>query len=64
MIFVLLLFNSNSYLFLDPLPDDASHLITVELDDRLSNLDLGEGSEMSSSNLRQHILFAISKNLI
>lgn len=47
--------DSKSYLFLNPLPDDAGHLITIKLNDGLSNLDLGEGSEMSLSNLGQHL---------
>jgi hypothetical protein len=28
-------------LLLDELPDDAGHLVAVELDDRVGNLDLG-----------------------
>ena len=31
-----------SYLFLDPLPDNAGHLITIEFDDGVGNLNLGE----------------------
>ena len=51
-----LTFKASSYLFLDPLPDNAGHLITVELDDGVGNLDLLEcGGETSlGHNFRQH----------
>ncbi len=34
-----------TYSLLDPFPDDAGHLVTVELDDGVGDLDLGEASE-------------------
>ena len=36
-----------TYSLLDPFPDDAGHLVTVELDDGVGNLDLLEGGEVS-----------------
>ena len=49
-------FKAPPYLFLDPLPDNAGHLITIEFDDGVGNLDLLEcGSETSlGHNFRQH----------
>ena len=34
-----------TYLFLDPFPDDAGHLVSVELDYRVCDLYLSEGGE-------------------
>ena len=47
---------------LDPLPDDAGHLITVNIDDRVSNLDLAEGGgEVSlGSELGEHFSFVFN----
>jgi len=46
-----------TYLFLDPLPDDAGHLISVELDNGLSNLNLAECRESTLRyNFGQHLL--------
>jgi hypothetical protein len=46
-----------TYLFLDPLPDDAGHLITIELNNWVGNLDLAEGGESSLRNyFGQHLL--------
>jgi hypothetical protein len=33
--------------FADPLPDDAGHLVAVELDDGVLHLDLGHGCLLS-----------------
>jgi hypothetical protein len=38
----------NSYLVLDPLPNDSGHFVTVEFNNWLGNLDLLEGGEASS----------------
>jgi hypothetical protein len=39
-----------TYFFLDPIPDNLGHLITIEVTDWLGDLDLG--SEASSSEIR------------
>ena len=48
-----------TYDILNPLPDDAGHLITVNIDDGLRNLNLVEGREVSNGFAQHYFNFLI-----
>lgn len=45
----------DSYLILNPFPNDFGHLITIDVNDRILNLDFSETPKASFLNVRKHL---------
>ena len=48
----------DSYLFLDPFPNDFGHLITIDVNDRILNLDFSESPKASFLNVIKHLNYS------